>query len=575
MKRALAGRLSEGVWFANPRNLTQGRLTMGGRKLWAVAALLLVSALLLAGCGAQKQTETSASPAVTAAPSLAPTTAPGTQPVEAIVWALYRDTYTLDPIQLFDYPENTPATLLYESLLRQAPDGSIGPGVATMSQPDPLTLVFTLDQGATFWDGNPVTPEDVVFSLERQRDPELGGFYGATLSRVKTITATGADQVTLALSEPDYWLPGELSSIAGIVMEKSFTEQQGKDYGTPAGKVMGTGAYMLDSWTPGAGVVVVVNPDYWNADVKPLVKKITLKGVPASSSLSSGLETGGINGMYLNDVSMLTQLEKSSALTVYKGPSWVTDAMVICNLKGTLGDVRVRQALSLALDRKGIISAVHRGAAEMPRWLSNPGTFGYAKDVFDAAYQSSPILEQDLEKAKALIQEAGAEGQPLTIGMTTEVAGIAGISEAYRAAALAIGLKPKFKAVSAQNYGYFFTDPKAREGVDCFNTLNYGDYADPAALLATVVLPDGSQNFSGYDNPEMVALLDEARGTADPDQRAELVSQAQQMAAEDLPWIPDAQPLNCTVVSKSLSGMVVSFAYMFAPWADQLGGNGQ
>jgi peptide/nickel transport system substrate-binding protein len=160
------------------------------------------------------------------------------------------------------------------------------------------------------------------------------------------------------------------------------------------------------------------------------------------------------------------------------------------------------------------------------------------------------------------------------IGMTTEVASISAMAEAFRAAATAIGLKPKFKAVSAQNYGYFFSDPKAREGVDCFDTLNYGDYADPAALLSTVVLPDGSQNFSGYQNAEMVSLLDKARGTADPNERASLVAQAEQLAAEDLPWIPNIQPVQVTVMSKSLSGTTASFAYMFAPWADQLGGTG-
>lgn len=547
---------------------------MRGRRIGAAAALLIVSVLIMTGCGAKKQAETTASTGASPAANLSPTTPPGTQSVDSVVWALYRDTYTLDPIQVFDYAENTPAVLLYESLLHQAPDGSVGPGLAELTQPDDKTLVFTIKTNAKFWDGNPVTPDDVVFSLERQMDPKLGGFYGASFSRVQTIAATGSDQVTITLTEPDYWLAGELSGVAGMIVEKSFVEKEGKNYGTPAGKIMGTGAYMLESWKPGAGVTVVVNPGYWNPDVRPLAKKIVLKGVPAASSLSTGLQTGGIQGSFLQDVTMLPQFEASSKLSVFKGPSWATDALVVCNLKGALGDVRVRKALSLAVDRESIISTVYKGAAELPRWLANPGTFGYARETFDAAYQSSPVLGQDLEQAKTLVQEAGASGKPLVIGMTAEVSSIAGVAEAYRAAATAIGLKPKFKTVSAQNYGYFFTDPKAREGVDCFDTLNYGDYADPAALLATVVLPDGSQNFSGYQNAEMVSLLEKARGTADPAERASLVSQAEQLAAEDLPWIPDVQPIQITVMSKSLSGTTASFAYMFAPWADQLGGTG-
>ena len=73
-------------------------------------------------------------------------------------------------------------------------------------------------------------------------------------------------------------------------------------------------------------------------------------------------------------------------MKVYQGPGWSTDAFIVSSFKGVLGNVKVRQALSLALNRQGIINSVYKGAALMPRWLSNPGTFGYGKSVFDAAY---------------------------------------------------------------------------------------------------------------------------------------------------------------------------------------------
>ena len=88
-----------------------------------------------------------------------------------MTWAVYRDVNSLDPIYAFDYPENTAISLMCESLLRQQPDGSLAPGLATMSTPSPTTLVFTLRPGATFWDGNPVTPADVVYSLDRKTNP--------------------------------------------------------------------------------------------------------------------------------------------------------------------------------------------------------------------------------------------------------------------------------------------------------------------------------------------------------------------------------------------------------------------
>ena len=95
-----------------------------------------------------------------------------------MTWAVYRDVNSLDPAYAFDYPENTAISLMCESLLRQQPDGSLTPGLATVTYPSPTSIVFTIRQGAAFWDGHPVTPADVVYSLGRQTSPAVGGFYG-------------------------------------------------------------------------------------------------------------------------------------------------------------------------------------------------------------------------------------------------------------------------------------------------------------------------------------------------------------------------------------------------------------
>ena len=539
---------------------------------WTVTAVMAACALVAAACGRSASGGGSGSGNVSPTTGLVATTPAGTTTVPSVVWAVYRDVNSLDPIFAFDYPENTADSLMCESLLRQAPDGSLQPGLATVTNPSPTTFVFTLRRGVKFWDGHPVTPADVVFSLDRNTDPKLGGFYGAVFSRVASIQATGASQVTITLKQPDYWLEGELASMPGIIIEKSFAVKQGKNYGTPAGSIMCTGAYEFKSWTPGVGVVAVRNPHYWNPSVHPLVGQITLKGAPDISSFTSGMLTGAIQGSYSFGLSTLDQLKGSSAVKVYQGPGWSTDALIVSSLKGALGDVRVRQALSLALNRRGIINSVYKGAALMPRWLSNPGTFGYGKSVFAAAYSSSPVMNQDLAQAKKLVQQAGATGKTITIGTSSQLANIAAVTGAYQAAAQAIGLKVVLKSVSAQNYINFFIDPKARAGIDGFLTVNYGDYADPAGLLATFDLPGGSQNYDNFSNPQITAALEQARGTADPDQRAALVARAEKLTAAQLPWIPDAQPTSLLLLGKGLTGAISSFAYMFAPWADSLGG---
>ncbi len=548
--------------------------TTSRRAAMSVAAAAAATALALAACGRSATGGAGNGGTISPTKGLVVTTKPGTKPISSVTWAVYRDVNSLDPIYAFDYPENTAVSLMCESLLKQSPAGGIGPGLATMTSPSPTKLVFTINKAATFWDGKPVTPADVVYSLDRNTNTSLGGFYGLVFSRVKSIAATGSDQVTITLKQPDYWLPGELASMPGIVIEKAFATKQGKKFGTPSGSIMCTGAYKLQSFTPGVGVTAVPNTNYWQPSVKPLVSSIIIKGVASDTSLTSGLTTNAIQGTFTSGgLSTLPQLEQSGAVKIYRGQGWSTDAFIVSSTKGVLGDVRVREALSMALNRQAIISNVFKGAALRPRWLANPGVFGYGKAVFDKAYSSSPLLPYNITKAKKLVKEAGATGKTLTIGTSSQIANIAQETGAYQAAASAIGLKTALKSVSAQNYINFFIDPKARTGIDGFLTVNYGDYADPAALLATLVLPGGSQNYDNFNDPKIISLLDQARSTADPDARAALVAKAEERTMTDMVWIPDAQPLNLLIMNKDLTGATASFAYMFAPWANQLGGS--
>jgi peptide/nickel transport system substrate-binding protein len=538
------------------------------RSLITAVALMAAIPLAATACGRSATSNGNTSPGN----RLVTMTKPGTSRVGSLTWAVYRDVNSLDPIYAFDYPENTADSLMCESLLRQTPDGAVAPGLATMSQPSPTRLVFTIRPGVTFWDGHPVTPADVVYSLDRAMDVKLGGYYVVIFDRVRSIAATGASQVTITLTQPDYWLPEQMASIGGIVIEKSFAQKQGRNYGTPAGSIMCTGAYMLKSWKPGVGVLAIANPHYWNPAVHPLVQQILIKGVPDVTAFTAAMETGAIQGSYTYGLSTLDQLKSSGTVKVYEGPGWSTDVFAVSSLTGVLGDVRVRRALSMALDRQGIISSVYRGAALMPRWLSNPGTFGYARGIFAAAYDSSPVLTQNIPAARRLVQAAGATGRTLTIGTSSGLRDIAAVTGAYQAAAEAIGLKVKLDSVSAQNYIDFFVDPKFRVGVDGLIGIAYGDWADPVAMLRVFELPGGVTNYDNFNEPAITSLLERERATADPAERARLVVQAEKLTLQELPWIPTAQPVTLLMLNKSLTGAVASFAYMFAPWADGLGG---
>ena len=548
---------------------------MGSRGKWqAVMAAAVASALVASACGRSASRAGSSAGNESPVKGLVATTPAGVKPVPSVVWATNRDVISLDPIFSAGYPEYTADSLMCESLLRQAPDGSLEPGLATVSNPSPTTMVFTLRPGVKFWDGHPVTSADVVYSLDRAANPQLGGYYSGRLDRIASVAATSLAQVTVKLSQPDYWLEGELASMPGIIIEKSFAEREGKNYGTPAGSIMCTGAYMLKSWTPGVGVVAVANPHYWDPSVHPLVGQITIEGVPDVASLTAGLLTGAIQGDYGVGLPTLDQLKDSGTVKVYQGPGWSSDVLEIASFRGVLGNLNVRRALSMALNRQGIINSVYQGAAQLPRWVSNPGTFGYGESVFARAYDSSPVLTQNIAEARKLVKEAGDTGKTITFGTTSQLAVYAGDIAAYEAAAQAIGLKVVLRSVSAQNYINFFTDPKARAGVDGFPAVDYGDYADPAALLAAFDLPGGDVNYDNFSDPKIIAALEQARGTANPDQRAALVARAEELTMQQLPWIPDVEPDTVLVLGRGLSGAVSSSAYLFAPWADELGGTG-
>jgi peptide/nickel transport system substrate-binding protein len=556
-------------------------------RITRVAGLTAVAALAaaLAACGGSVHTSSSSPGSKTGgqAPSASGTSgsrlvvetpAPKGE-AGSITWAVYRETNSLDPIYAFDYPENAAITTMCESLLRQAPDGTIGPGLATdVSIPDPLTYKITLRQGVTFWDGSPLTSDDVVYSLERARDPKLGGFYSQVFSRVKSIAATSPAEVTITLSQPDYWLRGELSSMSGVIVEKKFAEAKGKDFGTVKAGTMCTGPFKFSSWKTGQGVTVVRNDSYWDKAHMPKVGQITIIGAPDDATITSGLQTGEIDGMYPQTLSTLEELRASSDVHVYEGPSFASHAFIVSSFSGPLGDVRVRKALSLALDRAGVIKAEFDGAGQLPRTLANPGTWGYAHDVFQKAWDELPEPTVDLDTARKLVQDAGATGKTIRIGTSQQISGLNIDASAFKSAAESIGLQATLVSVSPENYINFFIDPKARAEVNGFFTINYPDYADPAALYATLVLKDGSQNYSGYENAEVTKDLEAARAEADDTQRAQDVVAAQKIIADELPWIPITDPYTVLIMNRGITGAPASFQYMFGPWAASIGAAG-
>jgi peptide/nickel transport system substrate-binding protein len=506
---------------------------------------------------------------------LATTTPAGTEPVDSITWALYRTVNSLDPVFAFDYPENTVLALLCEQPLRQAPDGSIVPFLADVETPDDTTYVLTIKEGAAFWNGDPVTAADVAFSLGRNMDPAIPSFYSPQYVNVSAIDVTDERTVTITMTQPDLWFRNTLASSSAWIVQQSFVEAAGPEFGNPTGRTMCSGSFQLGDWSIGSSLVAERNDDYWNSEIAPLVAEIEFIGAPDPIALSAALQSGDVDGYYaFASIPTLDALRSDPNLTVTDGAGYQFDALLVAPREGSpLADVRVRQALSKAIDRQGYIDTVLVGAAAVPASFAAPGTWGYAGDVFQAGYDALPALEQDLDAARSLVADAGAEGASITIGLIGEVPGLVAEGAVFQKAADDIGMSVDIKTYPAEQYISLFIDPAARADVDAWFTVAYGDAADPAMVLATGALPGGPMNYLPYDNPEVTSLLMQARATADDDQRASLTVDAQAIIMDELPLIPVALPNNTLITSSDLTGAVPSFSMMFAPWANDLGGS--
>lgn len=492
-----------------------------------------------------------------------------------VTWATYREVQTLDPIQAFDYPENTVDPLLCDSLLRQGPDQTIKDGLAKLTTPSPSEFDFSINPDAKFWDGSPVTAADAVFSLKRAADPKGGGYYSQFFSRVTSIVATGDKTFKIVLSKPDYWLLGELSAPPGEIVQQKYAEAKGHDFGTVSGGTMCSGPFKLASWQTGKGVKVVPNPNYWDSSLpRPKLTSLTLIGVATDASLTAGLESGAISGAYPLALSTLSQLESNPKVKVYQGPPFASINMIITASKGPLRNPTGRQAVSYAVDRKGLISTVLRGSGSVPHALVAEGAWGYAKDVYSKAYDALPPMNQNLAKAKALAKQAGIAGKTITIGTSSGIPTVNIEALAFKAAAEAVGLKVVMQNVSASNYVNYFVDPKARASIDAVPVTNYGDWAGPDSIYSLFALGDGSLNYSGWTNPEVTKYLEAARSEPDEVKRAEDTVAAQKLITEQLPVIPLIAPNNVLIMNKKITGAPATFSYAFGPWAAYLGGSG-
>ena len=538
----------------------------------AVVATSVSLAGLLAACGGGATDAPSDRPA---RDDLSVTTDEPAGVVDAAAWNLpFGEPASLDPIIAFNYPEITVVANLCEGFMVMRPDYSIEPNLAeSVEVTDGSSYVYTLRDDVTFWDGTPMTADDVVFSLQRHLDPDEGSYWAsdAVSGNVQSIEKTGDLEVTITMKSPDVTFNSYMATPLGVVVDQQHREAAGEAYGNPEEGVMCTGPFSVQEWDSGQSITLARNESYWDAERVPKVAELTIEFIVDPAAIANALASGAVDGSYDVPLSAVPQLEAAKDGQLVLGKS-LQLAAIIATGDGPLGDPAVRRALWTATDKEALASTVYEGTATPSRSRVPDGGWSYGHEVFSAARDELPGLEPDLEAAQEIIADAEVPlDEPITIAYPSERSFYADMLSELARAGEELGVTIEPKGVPSAQFGAFFSDPEARAGYGGFVTTNYMDVPDPLVFLRTIVGSGGSQNYSDYENPEIDELISQAEAEADDDKRADLVAQVEALAMEDMPWLPIVDPSVRLYMNDRVTGVPASFVYLYYPWAADLG----
>ncbi len=396
---------------------------------------------------------------------------------------------------------------------------------------DQLTYTFKIRSGVKFHDGTTVSAKDFERSWRRlfdekdpTRDPttyasvELGG------ANVTSYKAVDDATFVVKLAAPDVAFLGRCSNPNSVALSSTAIEKQGAKIGQA---LVGSGPYKFVSFSEGQSVILERFDDYWEG--KPTLSKVVFQILPDPSSLVSALSSSAVNATCFAPVSNVARL-KSSGLVVEQAKPYI-DIYLGMNLsKPIVADLKVRQAINLAIDRQAVVSSVFAGAGAVPGGMVTPAELGYDDSL-------KPLSTMDVEKAKALLSEAGAVGKAIKV-MAVNILFWPSLGQVIEANLTAIGLKPKIEYLDGATYG----DRATKNEHELFIEQRSAFVADPDNKLTPLLAGDSGYNkaWLHVDSvlPEQQKKLDQlltaARGEPDQAKRKALYVELQTFWTEEI-----------------------------------------
>jgi peptide/nickel transport system substrate-binding protein len=510
------------------------------RKGVVLAVALVLLLLPLAACGPQADT----------------TTGEGGQGGTIIV-GLQAEPTSLDSAQLSDYNSFRAAFGLYDSLLHFKDESTeVEPSLAESWEISDDGLVYTLKlrEGVKYHDGTDFKADDVKFNIERQIDPnhpyhDTGEFPYAefTWGMVDNIEVVDDYTVKIALKEPFAPFVNHLAMHPAAMASPAAIEKSGRDFSI---QPVGTGPFKFVSWNPGVELVMERNPDYWREP--PKVEKVIFRPIIEDQARLTELESGGVNFIVNVPPDELARLKGDDRFTVVEQPGMHTWWVAFNHSRAPYDDVRVRQAMNYAINKKAIVDNILKGTGVVAINPLPPVVWSYTDDIQRYDY--------DPEKAKQLLAEAGyPDGFECVFWVPESGSGMqqpVTMGTAMQADLKAVGIDCKIETFEWGTYlDKVFVPPEEAE-FDLMEMSWIGDNGDPDnhlyILLSGEQWPPHGYNAGFYKNDEVDALLREARTTLDVAKRTDLYQQAQKLIAEDPPWMMVDHETQIVVMDKNI-----------------------
>ncbi len=472
---------------------------------------------------------------------------------ETLRWARAGDALTLDPHSQNEGPSHTIRHQMYEPLIIRDTTGAFEPALATDWAPkedDPNVWVFNLREGVTFHDGAAFTAEDVVFSFERakQANSDMKELIGS----VTEVRAVDDYTVEMVTEGPNPILPSNLTNL--FIMDKDWTEAndtvnvqdfEGGEITFATTNANGTGPYRLVSREPDVKTVMSRNDDYWGRDQFPMeVSEIIYTPIQNAATRVAALLSGEVNFLQDMPVQDLERVNAADGLVVKKAPqnrviffgmNQGPDDLTTDNVDGKnpLADVKVRKAMSMAINRDAIQQVVMRGQSEPAGMVAPPFVNGWTEEM-DAESAT------DIEGAKALMEEAGY-GDGFSIQLDCPNDRYINDEAICQAAVGMLGQIGVTVNLDAKPKAQHF--PLITDGQTDFYMLGWGVPTYDSEYVFNFLVHGresdiGTWNGTGYDNDELDAKIKSLASNTDLESRNADIADIWRVVQDEVLYIP-------------------------------------